>query len=148
MIVINEINKKLQIKLPISAFFSNPTPYALSFLIDTREKNIYSKNSGPKTHIGLFAASHNQSRSFLLNNLENYKFYNIVQINNLPNDIDLHRLEYAVKSVVDQHEIFKTILVEKEGKIYQKIDYNMVFKVEAIHLIKLNLRILLKYKGQ
>lgn len=134
MVVINEINTEFKIKLPISAFFKNPTPLKLARIIDTQEKELRNINFNLKIPAGLHPASHNQIRSFFLNNLDNFRFYNIVQICELPTKIDLDRLEKAVELVLNSHDILRTLLVEYEGGIYQKIDDFSKIKVSQLEL--------------
>ncbi len=139
MVVINEINSKFKIQLPISTFFENSTPLKLSYIIDTQERRFYSVNFGPKIPIGLHPASHNQTRSFFLNNLDNFRFYNVIQICDLPASVNLDRLQSAIELTLKRHEIFKTLLVESEGKIYQKIDNNAEIKVLRFEFTKTEL---------
>ena len=144
MVVINEINSKLKIKLSISNFFNNPTPSELAYLIDTQEKKFYSTKFGPKIPVGLYPASHNQTRSFFLNSLENFKFYNIIQICELPASVNLDRLESVIIFTLKKHEIFKTFLVEREGKIYQKIDNNTKIDIPRLDFSKSELDLFIK----
>ncbi len=144
MVVINEINTEFKIKLPISSFFKNPTPSKLAYVIDTQEKELRSVNSNMKIPVGLYPASHNQKRSFFLNNLDHYKFYNIVQVCELPASIDLDRLEKAIEFALSVHGIFRTLLVEHKGGIYQKIDSSSKIKVLRLELNQVGVEQLIK----
>jgi len=134
MVVINRINTEFKIKLPISAFFKNPTPLKLAHIIDDQEKDLRNTNSYLKIPAWLHPASHNQIRSFFLNNLDNFRFYNIVQVCELPAKIDLNRLEKAIGLALNSHDVFKTLLVEHGGVIYQKIDNSLKIKISRLEL--------------
>ncbi len=134
MVAINEINTKFKIKLPISSFFKNPTPSKLAHIIDTQEKELRNVNSNLKIPAGVYPASHNQIRSFFLNNLDNFRFYNIVQVCELPANTDLDRLEKAIELALNSHDILRTLLVEHKGGIYQKIDKSSKIKVSRLEL--------------
>lgn len=145
MVVINEINTEFKIRLPISTFFKNSTPLKLAFIIDdTQEKELRIVNSNPKIPAGLYPASYNQKRSFFLNNLDSYKFYNIVQFCELPAHIDLDRLEKTIEFVLNCHDIFRTHLVEHEGNIYQQIDSSLKTKVFRFELDQAEVEQLIK----
>ncbi len=134
MVVINEINTEFKIKLSISSFFKNPTPSKLAHIIDTQEKELRNVNFNLKIPAGIYPASHNQIRSFFLNNLDNFRFYNIVQVCELTANTDLDRLEKAIELALNSHDIFRTLLVEHKGGIYQKIDKSSKIKVSRLEL--------------
>jgi len=134
MVVINEISSEFKIKLPISIFFKNPTPLKLSYIIDSQEKGPRNVNFSPKIPVGLYPASHNQIRSFFLNNLDNFSFYNIIQVCELPETIDLDHLEKVIGIALESHDIFKTLLFEYRGGIYQKINDSSKVKVSRLKL--------------
>ncbi|MCX6704947.1 MAG: AMP-binding protein, partial [Candidatus Woesebacteria bacterium] len=139
MVVINEINAEFKIKLPISVFFKNSTSLKLSRIIDMQEKELQNVNFNPKIPSGLYPASHNQARSFFLNDLDNFSFYNIIQICELPTTIDFDRLENAIELALEGHDIFKTLLVEYKGSIYQKIDNSSKIEVSRLELNQVEL---------
>ena len=134
MVVINEINSTFKIKLSISTFFKNATPLKLACIIDKREKELRDSNSSLNALMGLYPASHNQTRSFFLNNLNTFGFYNIIQVCDLPANTDFDRLERAIRLVLSKHDIFKTLLVENKGVVYQKIDTSLEVQVTRIKL--------------
>jgi amino acid adenylation domain-containing protein len=144
MVVINEINSEFKIKLPISVFFKNSTPLKLSYIIDLQEKELQNVNFNSKIPVGLHSASHNQVRSFFLNNLPNFSFYNIIQICELPTTTDLDRLESAIGVALESHSIFKTLLVEYKGSIYQKIDNSLKVKISQLELNQVELELFIK----
>lgn len=144
MVVINEISSELKIKLPISIFFKNPTPSKLSRIIDSQEKGLGNVNSNLKIPVGMYPASHNQTRSYFLNNLDNFSFYNIIQVCELPETVDLNRLEKAIKITLENHDIFKTLLVEYKGGIYQKINNSSKIKVSRLKLNQVELERFIK----
>lgn len=134
MVVINEINSTFKVKLPISVFFKNATPLKLARAVDAqgKENRGYESNSDSLTILN--PASHNQTRSFFLNNLDTFGFYNVIQTCDLPAKTDLDRLERAMCLVLERHKIFKTLLVEKKGVVYQKIDTSLEIKVARVEL--------------
>ncbi|MDZ4228060.1 MAG: amino acid adenylation domain-containing protein [Candidatus Levybacteria bacterium] len=144
MVVINEISSEFKIKLPISIFFKNPTPSKLSYIIDSQEKGPRNVNFSPKIPVGLYPASHNQIRSFFLNNLDNFSFYNIIQVCELPETIDLDHLEKVIGIALESHDIFKTILFEYKGVIYQKINDSSKEKVSRLKLNQVELERFIK----
>lgn len=144
MVVINEINSLFKIKLPISVFFKNSTPSKLSRIIDTQEKGLHSVKFGSNVPAGLYPASHNQTRSFFLNNLDNFKFYNVIQICQLSANVNLERLEKSIELVLEKHEIFKTLLVEHRGGIYQKIEKSLKIKILRLKLNQTQLKKFIK----
>ncbi len=144
MVVINEISSEFKIKLPISIFFKNPTPSKLSYIIDSQEKGPRNVNFSPKIPVGLYPASHNQIRSFFLNNLDNFSFYNIIQVCELPETIDLDHLEKVIGIALESHDIFKTLLFEYKGGIYQKINDSSKVKVSRLKLNQVELERFIK----
>lgn len=144
MVVINEICSELKIKLPISIFFKNPTPSKLSRIIDSQEKRSRNIKFNSKIQVGLYPASHNQIRSFFLNNLDNFSFYNIIQVCELSETIDLDRLEKSIEIALKSHDIFRTLLVEYNGGIYQKISNSSKVIVSRLKLSQVELERFIK----
>ncbi|MDE2100555.1 MAG: amino acid adenylation domain-containing protein, partial [Patescibacteria group bacterium] len=136
MVVINEINSTFKTKLPISVFFKNPTPLKLARIIDAQEKGLHGTDSNSNILTGLYPASHNQTRSFFLNNLDIFRFYNVIQVCDFPINTDIDRLEKAIDLVLAKHNIFKTLLIENKGAVYQKIDTSLKIKITRINLTK------------
>ncbi|HVI47207.1 MAG TPA: amino acid adenylation domain-containing protein, partial [Chitinophaga sp.] len=121
MRLIAALYRTLQTEVTIKALFSNPTIAALSAHITGQLQ--------PKGYAGIerkarpeyLPLSFNQERLWFIDQLEGSIHYNIPAVLRLKGHVDRNALERAVCSIVDRHEVLRTVILEDDGKARQHI---------------------------
>ncbi|TRX53347.1 amino acid adenylation domain-containing protein [Fulvivirga sp. M361] len=119
--MINTIHKVLNIKVPVSEVFKNPTIASLAKHMEALGDNDYLNipKADIRTHYPVTAA---QKRLLDLHQLDPQSLaYNIPQFLLLKGAIDTEKFANAFKQLIARHESLRTGFEMVEGKIVQKI---------------------------
>ncbi|WP_018765031.1 SDR family NAD(P)-dependent oxidoreductase [Bacillus sp. 105MF] len=138
--IINLINKKVDIKVEISDFFSNLSIMELSECLS--EKYIGTKGSNNKSIYPTikqvekrdsYPLSSSQQRLLILNELNKEDVqYNEPSVMKIEGTFDKKRLEDTIQQLISRHEPLRTKFVFKDGVPFQIIEDMTNFKVDYI----------------
>ncbi|WP_121809994.1 non-ribosomal peptide synthetase [Mucilaginibacter kameinonensis] len=124
MRVISQVRRELNKELKIRDLFVYPTIVDLAKQLEeentTAEGTIQRVNPRPE-YIPL---SYSQERLWFIDRLEGSVQYHIPAVLKLTGEANVNALENALKTVVERHEVLRTVIREYEGQGYQYIKAN------------------------
>jgi len=121
ILLINQIDTRLGVKLNVRDIFENPTIEKLSSRIQDKSSNELTAIPFAKEK-GYYKATSLQKRMYLLNEMAlNSVSYNIPEVIRLRGKIDINRMKNAVQELIDKYEILRTDFVNIDGELYQRI---------------------------
>lgn len=120
--LISAIRKAFQIEIPISHVFDFPTVASLSKQIEVESSlavlpAIVAFSQKP----ALIPASYSQERLWFIDSLEGSLQYHVPAVLQLKGNLNKAALEKALQMVVNRHEILRTVFVQQDGQVLQKI---------------------------
>ncbi len=132
--IVNAINKHYKSNLSARDVFSHPSPRLLAKqLVLTVEQSITqnSQQSIANQYEPLqgeyYPLSHAQQRLYVLHCMEEESTaYNMVFVFRVKNPLEKQALEKALQALSQRQDILRTIIVEKDGDIYQKVVPDLV----------------------
>ena len=141
--IVQEINTKFNIKIPISELIDNPVINDFIQVISrelTEEKYRVDESTitprGPHDALVLSAA---QKRLWFLNLYDpDNPAYNLALSLRITGSIDLGILQESTAILLQRHEAFKTTFFNIDGKPLIKIDSEAILNIETIDLISYN----------
>jgi NRPS condensation-like uncharacterized protein/acyl carrier protein len=121
MRVISSVRNEFGSELTIKDFFLRPTIAELASHLET-QSNVsvlpaIVAGERPK-HIPLSFA---QERLWFIDKLEGSAQYHLPSVLRLKGKLNKSALEFALKNIVNRHEVLRTVMIETEGKGYQKV---------------------------
>ena len=132
MILANKLTKEFNKKVDISVIFQLKTAKDIAEYIKSA-KNFDGTIIKHCEEKELYKASSVQNRIYLLEDIsENHLLYNIPALFKIEGNIDVLKLEGAIKEVINRHEALRTSFISKEGVLYQKINTSFDFNLKYI----------------
>lgn len=135
MRVIVALRKETGQVLSIRDLFSNPTLKQFTEILSTKEiedKEEVVKTSRETTEI--FPLSHNQMSLWFIHQLEGSIQYHIPMILNIRGNLDIPALEESLKTIVNRHEVLRTVITEKDGNDCQTVLAKGLWKLDRMEL--------------
>jgi amino acid adenylation domain-containing protein/FkbH-like protein len=134
----SRLHKLLNIKTDISMIFKYPSIKKLAQALVLEKQSQYNEIKRLQEH-KFYKLSHAQKRFWILSRFkdgnEAYNMYNAFRIEG---ELNKDAFKRAFNSVIERHEILRTVFEEIDGEPYQKIlsvdEYG--FKIEEIDLVK------------
>lgn len=128
--LIAQIHRSFNVDVPLKLIFSEPTIEAISSYIDQTEEVSYTIISrAPQQE--LYPISSAEKRIYILNKIDNSGIsYNIPGVFSLEGEFDLEKLENAIKTIIQRHEILRSFYLLKGKQIYRKIEDFIDFSIE------------------
>ncbi|MGZ0139066.1 amino acid adenylation domain-containing protein [Bacillus velezensis] len=128
--VINAIEKKTGIRLPVKEIFSSPTPSMLARKIEAAGEGEYSPIPQAEQREA-YPASSTQKRLFILDQMEgNSTAYNMASALEVTGNLDLEKIQQAIDRLIQRHESLRTSFVMTEGETLQVIADEVFYQVE------------------
>ncbi|WP_275667432.1 non-ribosomal peptide synthetase [Bacillus swezeyi] len=129
--IIAEINKRMNVEMPIGEIFKNDTIIALDRYLKNREDHHIEKPIKKAAVKEYYAASPAQKRMYMLSMMENERgAYHIPMALLVEGQLNLGRLEGALKTFLQRHEILRTGFEIQNNELVQKIDDDVEFRME------------------
>jgi amino acid adenylation domain-containing protein len=119
--VASAIRTEFSIDAPVKLLFDNTTISALGHLIDQQEKNTALPFIGVQERPAKIPLSFSQERLWLIHRIEGSSHYHIPIVLKLKGRLDKAALEHAFRSVINRHEVLRTVIREEDGQAYQHI---------------------------
>ncbi len=119
--LISAVRKQLDLELSIGDVFEYPTISTLARQLGMRTDKALMPviNSRPRPdHIPL---SISQERLWFIDQLEGSVQYHVPAVLRLKGILNREALEFALREIVNRHEVLRTVIVQDEGKAYQRI---------------------------
>lgn len=117
----SRIHKLLNIKTDIGTVFSNPTIRQLGHALLLEKKNQFSEIT-PLPVQEHYPLSHAQKRFWVLSHFANGSAaYNVSNAFIIEGELNIDAFRQAFDTVIDRHEILRTVFTESEGEVFQKI---------------------------
>jgi amino acid adenylation domain-containing protein len=120
MRVVSAIRSELKLELSIKELFSHPTIEKLSGLLQKQ-------TAGLQQAIELLPRpeqiplSFSQERLWFIDRLEGSIQYHIPSVLRLKGKLNLLNLSQALKTIIERHEVLRTLILEEDGIAYQHI---------------------------
>ncbi|MCP4112721.1 MAG: HAD-IIIC family phosphatase, partial [Desulfobacteraceae bacterium] len=125
------ISKNLKVDIAMKDIFANPTIESFSRCIRKTVKKEFLHIERLSDSKEYYPVSSAQLRSFILAQKENINTaYNISGSMIIEGELDKERFNRVFQTLVERHESFRTSFHIIEGEIVQKIDPDLLFKVE------------------
>jgi len=129
--LVAEIQKQLNVKLPLNEIFKSPTIRAIGKYIENAKEDIHSSIE-PAEGKEYYPLSSIQRRMFIINQHdENNLSYNIPTVFYLEGTVKKGKLEKAFKTLIERHETLRTgFEIIDDGivqKIYEKVDFKLKY---------------------
>ncbi|MEO6230170.1 MAG: amino acid adenylation domain-containing protein [Ferruginibacter sp.] len=119
--VSSAIRKKLKLEVAIRDLFTNPTIGALATHIQQASGKSLLPVMVASTRPGKIPLSFSQERLWFIDQLEGSLQYNLPTILKLKGNLNIEALSSVFKSIINRHEVLRTVFVEKGGMVYQEV---------------------------
>ena len=123
--VVSAVRKELGIEMPISNIFEFQTISALTGRLETQPiattlLPIIQKLQRAER----IPLSFSQERLWFIDRLEGSLQYHIPAVMRLKGDLNMNALEYALSSIINRHEVLRTVFLKHDGDAYQFVKDN------------------------
>jgi len=138
--IINVIQKKLNVKIPIPIFFNSPTIETLSNFIKNSIQNNYSAlvSLEKKEYYSISSA---QKRIYIAQKMEETSTsYNQPMVRILEGKPDFQLLENSIRLLLKRHEILRTSFILVNDEIMQRVNDLPVFSIDFVEMSPTNLQ--------
>ncbi|HEY8898434.1 MAG TPA: amino acid adenylation domain-containing protein, partial [Niastella sp.] len=130
--VVSAIRKTIGVELPIRELFIHSTIARLATLIkgkDTKSVSIAIESIMRPARLPL---SFSQERLWFIDRLEGSFPYYIPVILRLQGNLDIEALEQSIATIVNRHEVLRSVLIEQEGELWQELLPKDTWRLERI----------------
>jgi len=132
MRVISGIRKQLQIEVGVKELFTHPTIAGLSEYLSNKQEVDLLPAIEAKPRPDQIPLSFSQERLWFIDRLEGSTHYHIPAVLRLTGDLSVSALENAIKTIVQRHEVLRSVIYEENGIGYQKVNDFKNWKLEII----------------
>ncbi|MGM0439762.1 MAG: amino acid adenylation domain-containing protein [Chlamydiota bacterium] len=133
--VVHKINRRFQLALPLKVIFEKPTIELLAHEVADELSCTASEGKAgiklcPRSE--MLPLSYSQNRLWFLDQLEEHSpIYNVPYVVTIKGTLNAARLEKAINTVVERHEILRTSFPAKDGVPYQDIAPRANFRLQT-----------------
>lgn len=133
MQIISRIRNHFKIEIGIKDLYKNRTILQLSNFIENikkEQKLSVISNILPSKPIDIIPLSSSQKHIWLAEKIvANTNLYNVYDVFKIEGPLEAKNLELAINKVIDRHEILRTVFIEQDNAIYQKVITNLTLKL-------------------
>ena len=137
--LVSFISREFEVRVELNDIFYNPTLSGLAAFIDKRKSE---KSSAPQVAIqqrsNALPLSYSQERLWFIDKFEGSKAYHIHSILKLEGSLNKDALQNALQTVVNRHEILRTVVVEQDGQPVQEIKAPGNWNLQMVDHLGLN----------
>lgn len=141
--IINSISRELDAEVSLKSIFQNQTIEALSEVLrNDKKKKIFI----PKAEVkDFYSLTPDQMNIWLASQKQDYSnSYNMYSVFELEGSIDTLLLEMSINVLIRENEILRTNFVEKNGEIFQTVNKEARFTLDASEVSEENFLSLVK----
>lgn len=121
MRLVAAIRKELQVQLSVRAIFNHPTVDQLVRHISTLADHVVLPAVEKSTGVKSTPLSYAQERLWFIDQFEGSLAYHIPKYLRLSGEVDVEALELAIRAILDRHEVLRTVYIDEEGQVYQRV---------------------------
>ncbi|MEJ7558099.1 MAG: amino acid adenylation domain-containing protein [Pedobacter sp.] len=121
MRVISSLREAHGTELQIRNIFLHPTIAGLATLLTPETENIQPAITAIYPRPEKIPLSFSQERLWFIDQLDGSVEYHIPAILNLKGSLNFKALEYALKTLVERHEVLRTVILQEEGLAWQQV---------------------------
>ncbi|QJC88834.1 Polyketide synthase subunit PpsB involved in nonribosomal synthesis of plipastatin/fengycin [Bacillus subtilis] len=133
-LLVSRIHKKLNIELPISEVFSNPTVESMAVKLMSLKEHAFTQIE-PADQREVYPLSFSQKRLYALHQLaDDSTGYNMPAVLELRGNLDRQRLRSVLTELVNRHEALRTVFVLDRGEPVQIIYPEMAFDLKELEM--------------
>jgi amino acid adenylation domain-containing protein/non-ribosomal peptide synthase protein (TIGR01720 family) len=121
MRVISSLREAQGTELQIRDLFLHPTIAGLATLLTQETESIHPAITAIYPRPEKVPLSFSQERLWFIDQLDGSVEYHIPAILNLKGSLNIKALEYALKSLVERHEVLRTVILQEEGVAWQQV---------------------------
>lgn len=121
MRVISAIRKELHREVTIKDLFIYPTIAELAVFLSLENSGVLLPGIGIANRPEKIPLSYSQERLWFIDRLSGSVQYHMPSVLRLKGQINIAALNYALTRIIARHEILRTIILETDGKAYQKV---------------------------
>ena len=118
---VSAVRKKLHVELFIKDLFIHPTIAALAKHIAAQNNTVVLSGIGVQQRPDNIPLSFSQERLWFIDRLEGSVHYHVPNVFRLKGKLNKEALNYAFKSLVNRHEVLRTVFPDIEGVAFQYI---------------------------
>ncbi|MCY9105701.1 amino acid adenylation domain-containing protein [Bacillus inaquosorum] len=133
-LLVSRIHKKLNVELPISEVFSNPTVESMAVKLMSLKEHAFTQIE-PADQRDVYPLSFSQKRLYALHQLaDDSTGYNMPAVLELRGNLDRQRLRSVLTELVNRHEALRTVFVLDRGEPVQIIHPEMAFDLKELEM--------------
>ncbi len=121
MRLISAIRREMETELAIKDLFIHPTIARLAEHLIKQSNGALLPAIEPGPRDENIPLSFSQERLWFIDRMEGSVQYHIPSVLRLKGELNIEALAFALKTIVDRHEVLRTVIREREGKAYQHI---------------------------
>ncbi|MCW3112576.1 MAG: linear pentadecapeptide gramicidin synthetase LgrD, partial [Segetibacter sp.] len=123
MRMVAAIRKKMKVELPLKEVFVHPTIARLSnhFPSGKKAEVVLPPITPVHPRPEKIPLSFSQERLWFIDKLEGSRQYHIPVVLRLKGTVNTDVLELSLKTIVDRHEVLRTVFIEEDGQAFQQI---------------------------
>ena len=130
---VSAVRKKLNVELFIKDLFIHPTIALLATHIAAQSNDAVLPGIGIQERPQYIPLSFSQERLWFIDRLEGSLHYHVPNVFRVNGKLNKEALNYAFKSLINRHEVLRTVFREKDGIAYQHILPENGFLLNIIH---------------
>ncbi|RBL91355.1 non-ribosomal peptide synthase/polyketide synthase [Chitinophaga flava] len=119
--LISAMRKQLSVEVTIADVFDYPTISQLAVQLGQRSDSTVMPAVIPEKRPDHIPLSYSQERLWFIDQLEGTVPYHIPAVLNLKGHLNSDALEYALRTIVNRHEVLRTVIVQEEGVPFQEV---------------------------
>ena len=121
MRVVSAIRKQLEIEIPVTNLFSNPTIAQLASYLESSDTSEMLPPLVAEPRPTQIPLSYSQERLWFVDQLEGSVHYHQPTILSIEKQLEVSLLEAAFKDLIKRHEVLRTVFKAAAGQSYQEI---------------------------
>jgi acyl carrier protein len=130
--LISSIRKELEVEVEIGEVFDYPTIFDLSAHLEGMREGVSLPPIEKSKRPDYIPLSFSQERLWFLDQLEGSRHYHVPAVLRLKGDLSKEALQYAMQTIVNRHEVLRSVITEKEGQGYQHVLDQATWHIEII----------------
>jgi amino acid adenylation domain-containing protein/non-ribosomal peptide synthase protein (TIGR01720 family) len=129
MRVVSAVRKELDTRIAIKDLFLYPAISSLAKYLQSLEGSTTQKEIGIQLRPEHIPLSFSQKRLWVIDRLEGSNQYHIPLILKLKGNLNKEGLFFALQTIVDRHEVLRTVFYDVDGKGFQSVKERVGWKV-------------------
>ncbi|MHB8063935.1 MAG: condensation domain-containing protein [Ruminiclostridium sp.] len=131
IILISKIAKEFSKEVTINDLFRMPTISEITEFVKNADKNKFTKIDITSNN-GEYEASSAQKRMYMLQQFDKSSTaYNMPTLFKLAGKVDVGKIEFVIRQLIERHEAFRTYFVLEDDDIYQKIEEHITYNLKV-----------------